>query len=73
MDAERPRACLGVGVHGSTLAFREGADLAHRSLGKGVGFGADDSDCRAQSVSVASPDTVVEANLSSSAMWERTR
>ena len=46
MDAERPRACLGVGVHGSTLAFREGADLAHRSLGKGVGFGADDSDCQ---------------------------
>ena len=26
-----------------------------------------------QSVSVAAPDTVVEANLSSSAMWERTR
>ena len=46
MDVERPRACLGVDVHGSTLAFREGADLAHRSLGKGVGFGADDSDCQ---------------------------
>ncbi len=66
MDVERPRACLGVDVHGSTSGFLP-RGCGSSPIGRRRRMSASvlmTLIASAQSVSVASPDTVAEANLS---------